>query len=315
MALPPSPHPAFSSGHWLTGNICGLAKVFCAKNIGSSACTIASTINRGTAIINRDISRDDLSIFLSAVVPLLLKYYIPGVLKNARNGGGIVWMRSGVQLVASGIPALLQEQLLQLLDPDFSRSLYMNLLVPLRQDVSTLASPDDKKTVAEALSSNGVRMLKESVIEKTVESNKWVTSKWASKIGQSIARLFTGGSSGSELKSASDFVATSRDTSSPDSGIASLQTFQQPLPETSLSFDGNILASLFFMWSIILPQASLSSLESKSWKNLSSFVFSTRFVDRIWVSIHLLNLQRFEANFEPKDITSQSPSCQVLRCF
>lgn len=309
LALPSSPVPAFQSGHWLVGNLAGLSAIFCSAIFGSSSMATSGAV---TSIKRDDIDKENLSIYLATITPLILKYYIPGVFKSSRNAGGIVWMRTGVQMVASGIPILLQEQILRLLDAKFCRDLYMNLLVPLRQEAGTLGTAEDKKNVAEALSSSGVSMLKQSVIDKTAESNAWIGSKWASKIGTGLARMFGGG--GADRKeTAADFVATSMESAeepkSPmKSSAATLKTFHQPLPETTQSPDINLLLSLFKLWSILLPQASLSSPEAKSWKLLSSFAFSTRVVDRTWVAIHILNLERFVENFSPRDIATEVES-------
>ena len=247
--------------------------------------------------------------YFSAVAPLILKYYIPGVFKNSRNGGGIVWMRSGVQLVASGIPTLLQEQLLCLIDPDFCRALYMYLLVPLRTEVTELATAEDRKIVAEALSSNGVRMLKKAVIDKTEENNTWLGSKWARKISSGVVSFFGGSSDRNTKNTAAQFVEGAMNNeagkaSSSESSARTLKTFYQPLPESKNCVDYELLGQMFKLWSLLLPQASLSSPDSKSWKFLSSFAFSTRVVDRLWAAIHTLDIERFSSDFSTSTVSS-----------
>jgi hypothetical protein len=57
--------------------------VACAVSTSSSSGSTSSGNTCGGGVINTD----DLRIYLSVMVPLLLKYYIPGVLKSSRSGG------------------------------------------------------------------------------------------------------------------------------------------------------------------------------------------------------------------------------------
>jgi hypothetical protein len=46
-----------------------------------------------------------------------------------------VWIKDGAALTAANVPVPLREQVLSLLDPGFSKSLYERILLPLRDDI------------------------------------------------------------------------------------------------------------------------------------------------------------------------------------
>ena len=316
MALPPSPHPAFLSGHWVLGNIAGF-------------CTSFNVIPAGTVAPTDPVSvLNALTVYYSSIGQWLQRYFIPGVFKSSRsssssNGssGGIVWMRSGVQLIASGVPILLHEQLLEAIGPRHLRAVYTAVLLSYRTDVFQMGSAEDKRMVAEALSSSGLRISKQAVIDKSSEQSWSLGGKWATKIGASISKMF---GLGVQSRSAADYVeeaqvakmnSSAGENSAPNSA---LKSFVQPLPESPYPVHAEALAAVCRFWATVFPQAALSSPDSRAWKYLSSFVFSSRIADRLWAAVDSLGVERFTKQFSPSQdlvIEGRNPCAAVLICL
>ncbi len=320
MALPPSPHPAFLSGHWVLGNLAGLCTSFNVIPLSADASSSPAHTLRALAV------------YYCTIGQWLHRYFIPGVFKSPRSssssmgsgsasssGGGIVWMRSGVQLVASGVPIMLHEQLLELLSPPHLRAVYTAVLLSYRADVFQMGSAEDKRMVAEALSSSGLRISKQAVIDKAAEQSWLLGGKWASKIGAGLSKMF--GLGGQQSKTAADYVEEAQvakmgsaagESSAPNSA---LKSFVQPLPDSPYPVDADALVAVCRLWSNIFPQAALSSPDSRAWKHLSSFVFSSRIADRLWAAADSLGIERFcKQQFSPPlDLTiadgGRGPSC------
>jgi hypothetical protein len=77
-----------------------------------------------------------------------------------------------------------------------------------------------------------------------------------------------------------------------------------------------------YLWCLVLPQAASSPVESAAWKSLSSLVFSTAIVQKLWALASKHDIAALTASFEPaKNLSFSDPSmifillASVLRIY
>ena len=256
LALPPSTHDVFVSGQWLAGNISSLALFL---NVDQSNLSLSP------------LSDEILGTYLRLCVTLLGKFDIPGVLQSR---SGVVWTKHGRELKAAGVPFALHEQVLSLLDPDFSRACYRRVLLPLRDDLqsTSLVLTADREEVASALSSSGLSIAR-ATIEHQQEASTWFTGKWAEKI--------------LGLSSSSSTSKAHKSRTEQERGMIELQekTSHDELPASEFAENPHLILALSQLWSLMLPHAASAPAESRSWKAMSALAFSTRAADRLWVAV------------------------------
>ena len=280
LALPPSSHEVFLSGQWLAGNVASFAPYLHVLATPSTPPTPSSPLSdpNDKEVMHADnevdndgtLSDETLERYLLVSVSLLRRFEIPGALQGR---GGVVWTRNGVSLNAAGVPAALHEQVLSLMDASFSKSLYVRVLLPLRDDlrVPPLAFAEDRREVHEALSSSGLQIAR-AIIEHQTEASTYFTSKWAQKVMKSVGKSLgvpskfssakltsatspTGAGSGQGSSSAatlhgSDFSSLGMNEGS-GSGSDSMT-----LPPTDFQENPRLIAAVGGLWALVLPHAA-----------------------------------------------------------
>lgn len=278
IVLPPSPIPAFKSGQWLVGNM-------------TSLCSFLPLDPRVSAQDQREIINDQMLIsYFNLLSVFFLKYEVPSVWQGRR---GVIWTRDGSTLIAAAIPRALQYQLLSFCDGLNTKRLYTRCIAPLgnvsgvspqnNQKQSSI-SPIEGKTiyprkkdiseVFESLSSTGLKMARESLIEQKQASDSWLGSGWASKMVKSVTKAFNRFNSSEQAPSQNNVVEALKESiSEVDRDDQDISPF---LPNDTLA------STLCKLWSVILPQAASSPPESVCWRGLSVLCFSTRAVNKLW---------------------------------
>jgi hypothetical protein len=62
------------------------------------------------------------------------------------------------------------------------------------------------------------------------------------------------------------------------------QSSSYHLPPSHFEENPRLIKALGCLWAVLLPHAASASIESRSWKALSSLAFGTRSADRLWVA-------------------------------
>jgi hypothetical protein len=277
LALPPSSHEVFLSGQWLAGNVASFAPylhILATSSVPSTPSPSLSDPNSKEVIhaadneIDNDgtLTDETLERYLLVSVSLLRRFEIPGVLQGR---GGVVWTRNGVSLNAAGVPAALHEQVLSLMDTSFSKSLYIRVLLPLRDDlrVPPLALAEDRREVHEALSSSGLQIAR-ATIEHQTEASTYFTSKWAQKMMKSVGKSLGVSSGFSSAKMTGATSPTGRGLSSSSAVAGSDSSFLMMnegsggssdsviLPPTDFQENSRLIAALGGLWALVLPHAA-----------------------------------------------------------
>lgn len=293
LALPPSSIEAFQSGQWLLGNVASLAPFLDITEEVDRKDTESKEMNC--------ISNEVLGKYLTLTTTLLRRFDIPGILQGK---SGVVWLREGTNLFASGVPTALRGQVLSLLHQDFTRRLYVRILLSYRNTTFS-KKEEDVVDIRESLRVSGLRIAKMSV-EEQQQSSSWFSSKWASKVTSSISstvsRTFNfgfgfGGSTWNSSSSSSSSsggggsgITSGSSKKGSDSQISSREEtdeYHSPnsFPICPYKPDTQLLHALGGLWSLTFLQATLSPTDSAPWKAMCSIAFSTRAVDRLWVSL------------------------------
>ena len=298
LALPPSSHEVFLSGQWLAGNVASFAPYLHILATPSTPSTPLSDPN-SKEVIHADIEVDNdgtltdetLERYLLVCVSLLRRFEIPGALQGR---GGVVWTRNGVSLNAAGVPAALHEQVLSLMDASFSKSLYIRVLLPLRDDlrVSPLALAEDRREVHEALSSSGLQIAR-ATIEHQTEASTYFTSKWAQKMMKSVGKSLGVSSGYSSAKSTGATSPTGTSSGRGSSSAAALHGSDSSsllinegsgsssdsviLPPTDFEENSRLIAALGGLWSLVLPHAAAGTPNYDYTSHINTLYMNTSF--------------------------------------
>jgi hypothetical protein len=279
LALPPSNHELFPSGQWLLGNIASLAPSLDVDvNVDSADVDGLSSSATPVFVVPDDL----LEKYLITCVLLLRRFDVPGVLQG-RNG--VIWTKIGVSLSAAGVPPALQEQILSLLAPAFSRALHTRVLLPLRDDLRLppLALSEDRSDVAQSLKTTSLQIA-QKVIETQQEASVWFTGKWAQKMMKSVSRsLGISSKSSSALPRKAEIVDLGEESGDLAAQSTLKETDELPACRSFFSENLRLVGALGSLWAMILPHAAAAPADSRSWKRLSYLAFATRAADRLWV--------------------------------
>jgi ubiquitin-protein ligase E3 C len=254
VALPPSPNQLFQSGTYLLGN---MSSFFVYLDIENSL------------VLNDDI----LESYLILCTLLINRYNIPGIFQGKN---GVVWIKQGTTVTAAPVPHLLTCQLLTLFQHDKCKLCISRILLPVNDHVNLYSKKSDLTEIKESLSFTGLKIAK-TVIKEQQESSTWFTSKWASKITTSLATSLG-------LRSNKPPISTNIVTSSSSSIDNISLSYQDNIPSSTYIKKKSLIESLCSLWSIIFSMSTQSPVDSIPWHSLCSIVFSTRIIDRLWVS-------------------------------
>ena len=271
MDLPPSKHPVFTSGHFLLGNIAGIApSVFIDSNV-----EIGSSIDH---LVEK---------YTNTCSYLLHKFYVPGVFQGV---GGVIYTREGAVLIASGVPLALRDQILCLLDREFLNSLYQRYFTLNFLRTRSPRHEEDSEDVRTALSQTGLEIARESMNTSMEDAQSWGISSWFAKLNNSITNAFTFRSKKSESGN-NDKKSSSKDIAHDEKAKHYHKVLLQRLKPT--------LDGIIGLWALMIPQvASTSSHDSIGWKSLTFLVFSTPLVQKLWSFSSLHNLESLSESFD-----------------
>jgi hypothetical protein len=270
LSLPPTERSVFQSGHFLLGNIASFIIHF---------------------NFSRDLEYDEhgldgvFDVFVKSVSSLLSRYYIPNVFQGSV---GVLWSRNGAVLTASGVPVSLKEQLLSLVNRDQLISIYNRYFDFNFPVVRLKTEEEDLKSISQALSSSSVEVARQAIADSVELSRSWGISTWLNKLNASISSAFT-------FTTTQSSSASSR-TNARTSDISGITTVKS---EPNLAITEANRKSIISFWAIILPQAVSASTESVSWKSVSSLVFSTNIIKKLWDISSSMSISSLEQKFDP----------------
>ena len=282
---PPSSHDVLLTGHFLLGNICSLSAALRVMPNQSPrpAATDDSTASPSSAPAALLIQ------YLRLAVRLLRAFYLPGIFQGK---AGILWSRAGASITATGLPLLLQKQLLSILDVRLQLELYSRTLLPLRDEVSSMARPDDQREVVDALASTALDLTRATLKEQIKEtSGGFFSGRWATTLMRSVGAslgLTSGGGASSALSGAAG-KADQQAAAAAAAEISASQVFTASvLPPSPFTYDADLVSSVAELWSLLLPMAANrtnAKADSQPWQAISALAFGTRAVDRLWAAL------------------------------
>lgn len=258
LALPPSPNQVFQSGTYLFGNISSFFIFLDIENV---------------VLVNDDLLE---SYFILCSL-LINRYNIPGIFQGKN---GVVWIKQGTIVTAAPVPHLLTCQLLSLFQKNKCKLCINRILLPVNDHVNLYAKKSDLTEIKESLSFTGLKIAK-TVIKEQQEASTWFTSKWASKLKTSLVKSLGFGSNKPSM-STNNFTSLSSSSSSTIDILSS--SHQYDIPSSAYIKKKSLIESLCSLWSIIFSMSTMSPVDSIPWHSLCSIVFSTRIIDRLWVS-------------------------------
>jgi hypothetical protein len=273
LAIPSSAHEILQGGELLLGNIASLGPYL--RILPPTSTT------QGAVEYIDDIT---LNSYLRLCSQLIQKFWIPGVLQGR---SGVIWSREGNNLTAAAIPSALQSQLLSLLQSQFIISLYKRILNPVGGDLVCLGNniPEDITDINQSLKSTSLKLVQEAAQEME-EASAWFSSKWAIKLLSSVGKTMQRVSS----------ITSSNNTVSSSTLLDG--NIYKPLPndtdtaevisnEFSPTFEMNIdlISALSELWAILLSHAVIAPIHTIPGKALTTLVFSTATLDRIWLAL------------------------------
>ena len=128
------------------------------------------------------------------------------------------------------------------------------------------------------------------------------TSKWAQKLLSKVTKSIGLSSTTSNASASSSGAAASAMIADP---VLHHQSTFHPLPTSTYAPPSiPLLRITCQFWSFTLSLASHSKIDSVPWKAISSLVFSTRIIDRLWAAVHFLltenqSLDKFATSYDP----------------
>ena len=274
MALPISKHPVFDSGHFLLGNVAGIASALKVESDTEIGCKLDGFLEK----------------YMNTCAYLLHKFYVPGVFQGV---GGVIYSREGAVLVASGVPLALRDQILSLVDREFMNSLYKRYFTFNFIRKQSRTYEEDSKDIAAASSQSGLEIARESMNTSIEEAQSWGISSWFTKLNSSISSAFTFKTKKDDLN---DVYGKNKKSSPSDIAEAEKAKHYHEilLQKLKPTLDG-----IVSLWALIIPQvASSSSQDSIGWKSLTFLVFSTPLVQKLWSLSSLHDLESMGKSFD-----------------